>query len=245
VNITPDSRDAIWNYGDKPFEQKGDSTFYCYDKAGNFNLRLTVTDVNNCKASYTYSNAVQVLLKPQAGFVTDPGTITLNDAENVLIKNTTSNASSYNWYIDGVYFGSKKDITYWFKDTGCYDIRLLTQNANGCKDSTIRSICVFEGFNFYMPSAFTPNNDGLNDVFLPKGTGWLFDNYKLEVYNRWGQKVFSTSNVYEGWDGGFKMDPFNLDATRAKPNDIYTWRAVVTDNLQKQHVLSGMVSLVR
>ncbi|PBQ34713.1 hypothetical protein CNR22_24030 [Sphingobacteriaceae bacterium] len=245
INITPDSKNAIWNYGDKPFEQRGDTTFYCYEKAGDFNLRLSVTDANSCKASYTYTNAVHVLVKPQAGFVTEPGTITLNDAENVQIKNITSNASSYKWYVDGVYFGTTENISYSFRDTGCYDIRLLTENANGCKDSTIRSICVFEGFNFYMPNAFTPNNDGINDVFLPKGTGWLYENYSLNIYNRWGHKIFSTTDVYKGWDGGIEPDAAVPDAVRTDPNDIYSWRVVVTDNLQKEHVLRGFVNVLR
>lgn len=245
INVTPNSKNAIWNYGDKPYEQKGDTTFYCYEKAGDFNLRLTVTDENSCKASYTYTSAVHVLVKPQAGFVTEPGIITLNDAENVQIKNITSNASSYKWYVDGAYSGTTTNIYSTFRDTGCYDVRLLTENDNGCRDSSIRSICVFEGFNFYMPGAFTPNNDGLNDVFLPKGTGWLYENYSLEIYNRWGIKVFSTTDVYQGWDGGVRPDPVIPDGIRTNPNDVYTWRAVVKDNLEKEHVMRGVVTLVR
>lgn len=245
INVTPNSKNAIWNYGDKPFEQEGDTTFYCYEKAGDFNLRLTVTDENSCKASYTYTNALRVLVKPQAGFVTDPGTITLNDAEDVQIKNITSDASSYKWYVDGVYSGTTTNISYTFRDTGCYNIRLLTENNNGCKDSTIRSICVFEGFNFYMPSAFTPNHDGLNDVFLPKGTGWLHEKYSLEIYNRWGIKVFSTNDVYQGWDGGVRPDPVIPDGIRTHPNDVYTWKAVVRDNLEKEHIMRGVVSILR
>ncbi len=245
INTTPRSKNAIWNYGDRPFEQGGDTTKYCYDKAGSFNLRVTVTDSNSCKASYTYMAAVNVLPRPDAGFITNPGTITLNDAEDVLIKNTTDNATIFKWYIDGEYRGARQNINYSFKDTGCYDIKLIAENENHCVDSTIRSICVFEGFNFYMPRAFTPNNDGLNDVLLPKGTGWLYDNYKFEVYNRWGHKIFSTGNVTEGWDGGVKIDPNIVDVTSADANDVYAWRAVVTDNMQKEHELRGFVTLVR
>jgi len=245
TNTTPLSRNAIWNFGDKPYEQMGDTTKYCYEKAGNFNLRLTVTDSNSCKASFTYTNAIQVLVRPGASYITDPEIITLNDADNVLIKNTTDNGSLFKWYINGEYLGTKQNINYTFKDTGCYDIKLIAENENSCKDSTIRSICVFEGFNFYMPNAFTPNNDGVNDKLLPKGTGWLYDNYKFEIYNRWGLKVFSTGNVFEGWDGGAKTDPYALEVTKTDPNDVYGWRTVVTDNMNQQHVLKGFVTVVR
>ncbi|WP_317897067.1 gliding motility-associated C-terminal domain-containing protein [Aurantibacillus circumpalustris] len=245
INVTPNSKNAIWSFGERPFEQKGDSTFYCYEKSGKFNLRLTVTDSNYCKASYTYTNAVNVLVKPSAGFITNPTIITLNDAENVEIKNTSVNASDFKWYLNNNKLGTSKNVYYTFRDTGCYDIKLLTENENGCKDSTIRSVCVFEGFNFYMPHAFTPNNDGLNDVLLPKGTGWLYENYKFEVYNRWGHKIFSSNNVNLGWDGGLEVNPYAKDITTTDINDVYSWRVVLTDNLSKVHELQGFVTLVR
>lgn len=245
INTTPNSKNAIWNFGDKPYEQAGDTARYCYEKAGSFNLRVTVTDENFCKASFTYLNAVNVLVKPDAEFITDPVIVTLNESDNVLIKNTSVNGSSFKWYVDGIYKGAKQNINYTFQDTGCYDIRLIAENANHCIDSTTRTICVFEGFNFYMPNAFTPDNDGLNDILLPKGTGWLYDNYKFEIFNRWGRKVFFTRDVHEGWDGGAALDPFGLEVAKADINDVYVWRAVVTDNMQKEHELKGVVMLVR
>lgn len=245
INITPGSRNPVWNFGDRPVEEAGDTALYCYDKAGSFNLRLTVTDSNSCRSSFTYTNAVKVLVRPEAGFITEPGTITLNDAEDVLIRNISDNASLYEWSVNGIYQGSTRNIHYTFRDTGCYDIKLVTANANLCKDSTIRSICVFEGFNFYMPNAFSPNQDGVNDVLLPKGTGWLYDNYRLEIFNRWGIRVFFTTDVHTGWNGDVELDPFRQEVLSANQNDIYVWRVSLTDNLQKEHVLKGTVTLLR
>jgi gliding motility-associated-like protein len=245
INITPGSKNAIWNYGDQPLERLEDTTLHCYNKAGNFNLRLTVTDSNSCRASYTYTNAIQVLPRPEVDYITEPGVITLNDAENVLLKNTGDMALTYQWYVNTIPAGNSRNIYYTFRDTGCYDIKLLMENESQCRDSSTRSICVFEGFNFYMPNAFSPNNDGLNDVLLPKGTGWLYDNYVFEIYNRWGYKVFSTNDVNQGWDGGAQMDQFKLDVLKAGPNNVYNWRAVVTDNLQKEHEMRGSVMLVK
>lgn len=245
INATPNSKNAVWNYGDKPFEQPGDTTLYCYEKPGNFNLRLTVTDSNNCKAGYTYLNAINVLTRPSAAFITEPDIITLNNADRVLLKNTSNYAHVSGWYVDEVYQGAQTDVHYSFKDTGCYDIKLVVTNSNQCTDSTIRSICVFEGFNFYMPSAFSPNNDGLNDILLPKGTGWLHEDYLFEVYNRWGQKVFSTNDVQQGWDGGAELDPARIELHSANMNIIYTWRVLVRDNRKEPHELRGFVTLLR
>jgi gliding motility-associated-like protein len=245
INLTPASKNAIWNYGDKPFEKLGDTTYYCYEKAGNYNLRLSVTDSNQCKASFNYTNAVKVLEQPSARFYTEPGIITLNDAENVLLKNVSDNAVTFKWFADGYPLGSNKNLYYTFRDTGCYDFKLYAENINTCKDSTTISVCVFEGFNFYMPNAFTPNNDGLNDIFLPKGTGWQNESYKFEVFNRWGQTLFSTNNPNEGWNGGIEINTYVPDITKAKPNNVYTWKVSLKDNLGKDHLLEGFVTLVR
>jgi gliding motility-associated-like protein len=246
INITPRSTNAIWNYGDRPFEQIGDTTNYCYQNSGKYNLRLTVTDSNSCKASYTYVNAIEVLGKPGAEFVTIPAVITLNDAYNVEIKNTTgSSAVAYKWYLNSQLYSTEKEISFPFSDTGCYDFRLVAINKNNCVDSTDRSICVFEGFTFYMPNAFTPNADGRNDVLKPKGAAWLFNNYLFEIYNRWGVKVFTTNDVNQGWDGGLKIDPYATDTGKADLNDSYIWRVVVKDNLEKEHTFKGVVVLVR
>jgi len=57
-------------------------------------------------------------------------------------------------------------------------------------------------FNIYVPNSFTPNGDGLNDEFIVKGTHIL--DFKMQVYNRWGELVFETDDYKNGWDGKFK-----------------------------------------
>ena len=245
INTTPNSQSVIWNYGDKPFEEIGDTTEHCYQKPGSYNIKLTVKDLNSCKTSFTYTNVLNVLGAPETGFVTDPGIVTLNEADDVLIKNTSSNATSFKWYYGNKFLSTGRDLNYTFPDTGRYDFKLITMNENHCTDSLEKTICVFEGFNFYMPSAFSPNGDGHNDVLLPKGTGWLYENYVFEVYNRWGIKVFRSTDVFKGWDGGFEEDPYDPDKNTANKNDVYTWRVFVRDNMQTDHQMKGAVMVLR
>ena len=96
-----------------------------------------------------------------------------------------------------------------------------------------------------MPAAFTPNNDGLNDEFKPKGSGWLFNDYVMEVYNRWGGKVFRSTEPEKGWDGGLREDPAVPEAYRSNPNDIYAWKVTVTDNEGNMHLFGGNVMVLR
>ncbi|MBL7909426.1 MAG: gliding motility-associated C-terminal domain-containing protein [Bacteroidia bacterium] len=238
TNTTIKSTNAIWNYGDKPFELQGNITNYCYNKAGIYNIKLTVNDSNNCKTSFTYSNVVRVLASPKPDFITNPDVITLNNSENVFIENLTANGGSYNWQINGAYLGDAKDITYTFKDTGCYYVRLIAQNQNNCVDTMDKTICVIEGFNFYMPNCITVNHDKLNDVLIPLGTGWTSKDYVFEVYNRWGSRIFKTTDYLEGWDG--KMNEDEPDKM-----DIYYWRINITDNIDHIHELKGHVTVLR
>jgi hypothetical protein len=168
----------------------GNTTSYCYQKAGIYNIKLTVNDSNNCKTSFTYSNVIHVLASPKADFTTDPEVITLNNAENVMIQNQTLDGTSYNWRVNGIYMGQTKDISYTFKDTGCNMIQLIAKNQNNCIDTAIKFVCVIEGFNFYMPNCISVNDDKLNEILVPKGTGWSAKNYLFEVYNRWGKRIF-------------------------------------------------------
>ncbi len=245
INRTAGAKNIIWNFGDGPNELIGESVSYCYKKAGLYTISITLTDSNSCKSSFTYAQAMKILGRPLSNFITDPEIITLNEAEQVLFKNTSSNASVYKWYAGSALLSEEKNFKQNFSDTGCFDFKLVSMNENHCIDSIQKTICVFEGFNFYMPAAFSPNHDGLNDELLPKGTGWLFDAYLFEVYNRWGIKVFKTNDVHTGWNGDFKYNDVDEGNSPADENDVYIWRVVLNDNLNKQHVFKGAATLLR
>ncbi len=239
LNTTPKSTNSIWNYGDKPFEQLGNSTNYCYTTAGRYNLKLTVTDSNQCKTSYTYTNAITVLAKPKANFITEPKQLTLNNCDNFTLKNETDNGTNYVWFAEGNYMGTSVNITnYTLKDTGCFYFKLIATNENNCKDTIEKNICVIEGFNFYMPNCFTPNDDNLNEKLMPMGTGWVNLNYSFEIFNRWGLKIFNTNDVTKAWDGKTPNEKYD-------PSNVYYWRVKVTDNVNETHVLTGHVLLLR
>jgi gliding motility-associated-like protein len=236
TNTTPKSSNAIWNFGDKPFEKQGNVTNYCYLNSGIYNVKLTINDSNNCKTSATYSSLINVLAKPIADFKTNPEVVTTNNLENVLIENASSGATSYSWSINTLFVSQEKNFSYSFKDTGCYIIKLISENENNCIDVSEKQICVVEGFNFYMPNSITTNNDKLNDVLIPKGTGWTSKNYLFEIYSRWGTKIFNTNDFTQGWDGTYQNNVF-------LPLGVYFWRIIITDNLGDEHELKGCVTV--
>ncbi|MDP4263129.1 MAG: PKD domain-containing protein [Bacteroidota bacterium] len=113
---------------------------------------------------------------------------------------------------------------------------LTATDANGCSDTDEISIIVFKGSAVYVPSAFTPNNDGLNDQLKPSYTGIKTLDY-FEVYNRWGGLVYSTKNMSAGWDG-------TVNGAKQSPG-VYVWMLRATDYAGKVYQLKGTSMIIR
>ena len=93
---------------------------------------------------------------------------------------------------------------------------------------------MYYDFVLYVPTAFSPNNDGDNDTFGPKGLRMeKYKSYDFQIYNKWGERIFETTDINEGWDGS--------DA----PKDVYNWILVITDELGEIRKENGLVTLIR
>jgi gliding motility-associated-like protein len=107
----------------------------------------------------------------------------------------------------------------------------------GCVDSAFVSVRIFKTIPYvFVPTAFTPNGDGLNDVLRPIAVGMQRINY-FRVFNRWGQIVFSTSVNGHGWDG-------RVGGTLQSTN-TYVWMVSAMDYLGKPYFRKGTVTLIR
>jgi len=114
--------------------------------------------------------------------------------------------------------------------------RVTVYNENGCEGTDefeVKPDCISTSF---LPSAFSPNGDGLNDVFKP--TLVNFEEYTLQIYNRWGEKIFESADAQDGWDGQYKGEKVQ--------SGVYTYvmRYKSTEDNQWQNV-GGVVSVVR
>jgi gliding motility-associated-like protein len=114
--------------------------------------------------------------------------------------------------------------------------KVIVTTAEGCSSTDSVTIKAFKGPDIYGPTAFTPNHDGKNDKFIPIPVGIKEIKY-FKVYNRWGQIVFSTSKLHEGWDG--RLKGIDLDS------GVFVWmiQAVTDDN--RIIFKRGTVTLIR
>ena len=115
----------------------------------------------------------------------------------------------------------------------------IAVNTNGCRDSIAKIIDIKPAFTIYIPNAFTPNSDGINDGFRASGIG--IKEFNMQIYDRWGNLIFESDDINKAWDGSVNGKG---DYENAK-QDVYVWKATVKDVLLKNHDLIGHVSLVK
>lgn len=186
-----------WEFGDGGTSTERDP-MHTYTTEGYFTVKLTVSTDSGCIAteSLVRPALVQVWPQPHAAFAVDPPVASLMDPE-IAVDDLSEGTYHWDYELNGAHFDTTH-FTYVFDDAGWYRVRLTATSGFGCSDTT--SVPVFVGGHFfYAPTAFTPNDDDRNEVWLPVVHGAR--QYHLAVYDRWGNTVFSTTDPKEGWNG--------------------------------------------
>ncbi|MEX1190304.1 MAG: PKD domain-containing protein [Bacteroidia bacterium] len=221
----------LWRFGDGSTSTQANPTKE-YDVAGFYDVTLTLTDVIGCRGQVSEKDFIEILPKAFPTITIYPKVT--NDSEpNILLVSQNQNADSLIWDLGilGIYYGDTINIT--LPDTGIWPVEYTVITAAGCEVSLKDDIRMVEDFTIYVPSGFTPNEDGLNDVFLPIKRGVLSKGYEFAVFNRWGDEVFTSNKLHEGWDG------------KDAPIDTYIWRIVARSLLGEDKIVTGSVTIVR
>jgi gliding motility-associated-like protein len=90
-------------------------------------------------------------------------------------------------------------------------VTLHVGNEFGCTDKAVHTIHIGGFKAFYLPKAFTPNADGINDVFMPKASGFATEGFEMSIFDRWGHEVFFSNDWEKGWDGTVNGRPVPVD----------------------------------
>lgn len=155
--------------------------------------------------------------------------------EEVTLYDLSQNASYTEWMLWDSTTTNSSSFTTQFDSVGNYVFRLIAVSSLGCSDTAFVVIKVTEGYTFYIPNSFTPNGDGINDVFSVYGTA--VDEINAIIYNRWGQPIYNWTNLDGGWDGYFKGGPV--------PNGVYAYEIKIKLKEGSNKVFYGTLSLIR
>ena len=124
-----------------------------------------------------------------------------------------------------------------YLSSGMFEVGLTVQNGAGCVSTDWVDVEVIDGMLIFVPSAFSPNNDGINDGFGPVMTG--VESFNMVIYDRWGRPVFETDDEDWWWNGS----PSNEGLSHM--NELFTWRIEAQGICESKKVLSGTVQLIR
>ncbi len=247
VTFTATSSTSITSYGwlvNGTGISGSQNASYCFPESGTYTLGLTVFDNNGCFGVAPPVN-IDVYPNPVADFNHAPLKPIINQDQYVTFTDASYGDSivSWNWYFMNTaqYTSIEQNPTFQYTEPGTYPVVLVVKSSNGCSDTLIRPLVVGEDFGIYVPNTFTPNGDGLNDIFQPKGFG--VTKYELNIFDRWGGKVFSTTEFEKGWDG--TMQSSKDVKYGVLEEGTYSWIIQATSVFGKSHELKGHVILMK
>ncbi len=241
---TPSTNEGqgYWNLGEGSAIQEGLSTSYVYQHPGTYTISFVYTDEIGCRMDAQLSREIKVYAPPLADF-SAPAEVMISDPSIQLINlSKVLSGNTYAWKAGDFFQSTAMHPTIIFKKAGLYSIHLTATSANYCIHEMTRIIEVKNDFGVYIPDAFTPNFDGLNDVFKPVITPYGLDpkTYELEIFDRWGHGVFSTKDPNTGWNGSVQ----NKGDQELK-EDVYIYKIRYRDLDGNVYNKMGHVSLVK
>ncbi len=225
----------MWNFGDNSSSTEMNPE-HIYFTPGIYDVSVTIISETGCRdtSNYSISGAINAIQPPVAGLVIDRTKTTIFDPVFTILD--TAKFFSFNEL--SLSDGSNYDVypvIHTFTDTGLYTIIQTVKNEAGCIDTVEYRVLVEPEFRLFIPNSFTPNNDGLNERFLPSILG--ITSYDLRIYNRWGQIIFRTQDEFEGWNG-------ESEGVKCQ-QDAYVYHLEVTPYAGQKKIYIGSVTLIR
>jgi len=219
----------------------GSNAQMLFSIGGCYDVTLTAT-LNGCSFSATQPDFVCVQDYPQASFEANPPSFT-ESSQVINFNNTSIGATGYVWNFGDGNVSNQEYPEHLFQGTNDgYTITLIASTSMGCMDSTSFTMSANLGAVYYIPNTFTPDGDKYNQTFKPVfSTGISTEQYEMLIFNRWGEIMFESNNIYIGWDGSYGVE--GLDC----PSGTYTYKIKLTLNggLQEQVIVTGHVNLLR
>lgn len=225
----------FWDFGDNTTStaQNPDKE---YSQTGIYSVILTVTSVYGCINSDQAIMNITVNPKPIAQFDASTYKTTMLNPE-ISFDNYSVDANFYQWTFGDGNSSVQQNPIHTYKNDGIYIIKLIVSNTYGCKDTTSEKIEIEPEYHFYIPNAFTPDNDGNNDIFT--AVGEEIEEFNMQIFNRWGELIYETQDLNSGWDGTTK------NKTSQALEGVYVYNIKLRDWEGLYHNFTGKVTLIK
>lgn len=228
----------IWNLGDGTSAQSS-SVSHIYYQPGNYTVSLTLIEQYGCLDTLymAQQDLVTVHPSPIAGFNVNPSKVDVCQNE-ATFTDASIGATLYQYLVeDRSYQYHTANFVHAYGRGGTDYPMQVVANDFGCTDTAYATVEV-EPFSIYAPNTFIPDGNGRNDVFKVV-TDFGVTDWSLEIFNRWGERVFQSSNPNQGWDGTFE----NLPCQDGQYNYVVKFRPCHEPYIRRQR--EGVINLLR
>ena len=239
-----------WNFDDGTQKQttttnnSNNSISHTYTQTGQYRPTLTLSSSRGCSSTAQLNTRITLLEKPEARFTLSRDTTWISFPK-ITLTNQSTRADSFFWTFSRLINDtvttqtSERTFERNFSDSGIYTIQLTARSNSGCADSTEQKLIVLMDYDVWIPTAFSPGSkDNLNPTFGPVGVG--IDRYRMMIYNRWGQIVFSSKGPRDTWNGCLNNNP-----DEPLPDGVYVWYLEIYNYHNRGTIKGGTVQIVR
>ncbi|MFN6092863.1 MAG: PKD domain-containing protein, partial [Bacteroidota bacterium] len=225
-----------WDFGNGDISNAMNPTTI-YPDSGLYTVILSITTPQGCTGSDTIVNAIESYSTPVAEFNYSPLTPSIMFNTVDFEDKSLGVVNQWSWtFGDSLGSATINNPSFTFNEVGEYDITLIVNNQYQCTDTIIKTISVKNDYSFFIPKAFSPNDDGVNDIL--EMYGFNFSSFDMKIYNRHGQLV-NEAVTNPLWDGR------DLDGNQL-PAGIYVYTIKMRETLNnKRHEYQGTITLIR
>ncbi len=231
-----------WNFGDGTSSSSGD-VMHTYSMPGTYSVSLGVTNIQGCFDESIALDVIPAFVRPAALFTTDPAILFTDEIFSFI--DLSSNATQWSWNFGDGNSSLDQNPQHTFSESGNYTVELTVANEH-CSNSTNMLLTINQDLVIFIPNAFSPNSDDLNDTFKPSVFGSGLSLYQFRIFNRWGDVVFESNDPEIGWIGD-KLESNSLGTgDYYVPDGVYSWTLVVKTVFSAEvEEFSGHVILIR
>ena len=193
----PSSSTYLWSFSDTTTSSIRNPV-HIFQHDGLFDVNIHITDVNGCSTDTLLHSYITVFPIPDVNFTVNPST-GIPGANATFSSSYTSQPATWTWnFGDAQSESDNIPVTHHnYSQTGNYTVVHTVTTDHNCSRSATQNYLVI---NLEIPNSFTPNGDSYNDIFFIEGLE-LLPNCKLQVFNRWGKKIYESYNYKNDWDG--------------------------------------------
>ena len=233
-----DTYEITWDFGDGGIDSVI-SPNHLYTEPFLYTVKVGITSPIGCYTDRTFVDWILIDSFPEADFSWNPDRIT-NFEPDVNFVDQSIRAVAWEWdFADGEGLAYMQNPSFTMPDTGLQVVQLVVQSKEGCLDTIQKVIDVIPEIRYFLPNAFTPNEDSVNEIFKPGGYFRGLKNYQMNIWNRYGELVFESDDPHNGWNGK------KNNVGRNAPNGIYVCVVSFIGPRGKPHEVKGFATVLR